>query len=349
MATDITESKRQKKALETLAHYDTLTQLPNRNLYADHFLQAVALSRITNTQLAICYLDLDNFKPINDQFGHAVGDQLLIQVAKRLQDNVKKTDTVSRQGGDEFVLLLGSFKEFSDCEKTIHRIHDALSKPFTINNRNHFISVSTGITVYPKDTGDIDTLLRHADNAMYQSKIAGKNRFSVFNPEQDEKAIYRHGRLAEIENALTEEHFELHFQPKVNMKTGNVFGAEALIRWRHPSKGLIPPLKFLPIIEGSDLEIQIGYWVIEEALKQLQEWKKEDIDLEISVNIASHHLQSSTFVSSLKSLLEKYASIDPNKLQLEILESSALSDLKTISHVINECRNEIGVNVALAA
>lgn len=347
MATDITESKRQQEALKTLAHYDTLTNLPNRNLFTDRFLQAVTHSHITKTQLAICYLDLDNFKPINDQFGHAVGDQLLVQVANCLKECVNENDTVSRQGGDEFILLLSDFKDFSECEKTLDKIHIALSKPFSINGRNHFISASSGVTVYPKDSGDIDTLLRHADNAMYQAKIAGKNRYSLFNPEHDEKAIYKHGRLTEIEDALNKNQFQLYYQPKVNMKTGKVFGAEALIRWLHPIKGLIPPLEFLPIIEGTDLEISIGNWVIEQAMIQLQNWNEQNIDIEISVNIASHHLQSSSFISSLESLLNQYPKIDPNKLQLEILESSALGDIETISHVIDECRNRLNLNVAL--
>jgi len=347
MATDITESKRQQEALETLAHYDILTNLPNRNLFTDRFLQSVAHSHITKTKLAICYLDLDDFKPINDQFGHAIGDQLLIQVANILKQNVNENDTVSRQGGDEFVLLLSDFKSFSECEKTLDKIHTALSKPFSINGRNHFISASSGVTVYPNDSGDIDTLLRHADNAMYQAKIAGKNRYSLFNPEHDEKAIYKHGRLSEIEDALNKNQFQLYYQPKVNMKTGKVFGAEALIRWIHPDKGLIPPLDFLPIIEGTDLEISVGNWVIEQAMIQLQDWNSQGIDIEISVNIASHHLQSSTFIASLELLLRNYPKIDPNKLQLEILESSALGDLKTISHVIDECRNKLNLNVAL--
>ncbi|PHS16822.1 MAG: bifunctional diguanylate cyclase/phosphodiesterase [Kangiella sp.] len=347
MATDITESKRQQEALKTLAHYDTLTDLPNRNLFTDKFLQAVTHSHITKTQLAICYLDLDNFKPINDQFGHAVGDQLLVQVANTLKKNVNENDTVSRQGGDEFVLLLSDFKDFSECEKTLDKIHTALSKPFSINGRNHFISASSGVTVYPNDSADIDTLLRHADNAMYQAKIAGKNRYSLFNSEQDEKAIYKHGRLSEIEDALNKNQFQLYYQPKVNMRTGKVFGAEALIRWLHPKKGLVPPLEFLPIIEGTDLEIGIGNWVIEQAMIQLQDWNSQGVDIEISVNIASHHLQSSSFITSLELLLSNYPKIDPNKLQLEILESSALGDLKTISHVIDECRNRLNLNVAL--
>ncbi|MCF6193043.1 MAG: EAL domain-containing protein [Kangiellaceae bacterium] len=347
IAADVTDSKKQQKELESLAHFDGLTKLPNRNLFADRFTHAVAHCKRSNTQLAICYLDLDDFKPINDQFGHATGDQLLVQVAQRIKSCIREEDTVSRQGGDEFTLLLGDIHNYSECEITMRRIHDELSKPFVINELTHTISASSGVTIYPQDAGEIDTLLRHSDNAMYQAKIAGKNRFALFNPEKDEREIYKHGRLAEIESALNNQELSLHYQPKVNMRTGEVYGVEALIRWQHPEKGMIAPLEFLPIIERTNLEIRIGNWVIEQALKQLTEWNKQNIDLEVSVNIASYHLQSSSFVSSLEKLLNKYSHICPDKLQLEILETSVLSDLNTVSNVIIECREELGISIAL--
>ena len=347
IAVDVTESKKQQKELESLAHFDGLTKLPNRNLFADRFTHAVAHCKRSNTQLAICYLDLDDFKPINDQFGHATGDQLLVQVAQRIKSCIREEDTVSRQGGDEFTLLLGEIHDYSECEITMRRIHDELSKPFVINELTYTISASSGVTIYPQDAGEIDTLLRHADNAMYQAKIAGKNRFALFNPKKDEREIYKHGRLAEIESALDNQELSLHYQPKVNMKTGEVYGAEALIRWQHPEKGMIPPLEFLPIIERTNLEIRIGNWVVEQALRQLTEWNKQNIDLEVSVNIASYHLQSSSFVSSLENLLKQYPNVSPDKLQLEILETSVLSDLRTVSNVIDNCREQLGVNIAL--
>ncbi len=347
IAADVTESKQQQDTLETLAHFDDLTRLPNRNLFADRFDLATIHCKRTNTLLAICYLDLDNFKPINDQFGHATGDQLLVLVSERLKECIREEDTVSRQGGDEFTLLLGNINNYSECKTTLGRIHDSLSQPFVIDDHTHNISASSGITLYPNDAGEIDTLLRHADNAMYQAKIAGKNRFALFNPKQDKQAIYKHGRLAEIEEALVNDELVLHYQPKVNMRTGRIFGAEALIRWRHPKKGIIPPLEFLPIIEHTNLEIKIGRWVIEQALRQLTAWKHRNINIEVSVNIASEHLQSSSFVASLSDLLKHYPEVTPNKLQLEILESSVLSDLKTVTSVIEQCRKKLGVNIAL--
>ncbi|MDC9724854.1 MAG: EAL domain-containing protein, partial [Gammaproteobacteria bacterium] len=290
---------------------------------------------------------LDNFKPVNDSYGHEVGDQLLIEVAQRIRANIREEDTVSRQGGDEFALLLGDISSFSHCGQMLKRLHQALAQPYVIDDLTVDIGASSGITFYPLDEGDIDTLLRHADQAMYQAKLAGKNRYHFFNTEQDQKTINTNTRSQEIQQGFEEGELCLYYQPKVNMKTGDVFGAEALIRWIHPEKGMIPPLEFLPSIEDSDLEIEIGQWVITEAIKQLDEWMKHGITIEISVNVSSYHLLSDTFFAHLSDALEQYPEIPSHYLQLEILESSALGDLKTVSAVIKTCRDVLGVNIAL--
>jgi len=344
---DITQSKKQQDKLNLMAHYDVLTKLPNRVLFADRFTQAIAHSDRTKTQLAVCFLDLDNFKPVNDNYGHEIGDQLLIEVSQRIKNNIRSEDTVSRQGGDEFTLLLGDIESYAQCEETLARIQDSLSQPYLIEDVSHKISASTGVTLYPSDEGDIDTLIRHADQAMYQAKQLGRNCYHLFNTKLDQEISYKHHRLEEIRFALMNNQFQLYYQPKINMGTGNVYGAEALIRWIHPENGLIPPLEFLPIIEGSELEIEIGDWVIEQALTQLSNWKKEGIALEISVNISSHHLQSGSFVEQLELILEKHSSIDSQYLQLEILESSALGDIQTIRNIIKTCQEALGVSIAL--
>lgn len=345
---DITENKQQQKRLELMAHYDLLTKLPNRTLLADRFSQAIARLKRNGSLLAICFLDLDNFKPVNDTYGHEVGDQLLIEVAQRIKANIREEDTVSRFGGDEFVILLGDLKNQSQSEQMMDRIHQSLAKPYLLNENTMTISASSGLTLYPIDTADdLDTLMRHADQAMYQSKVSGRNRFHVFNADKDQQLQIKHLRLQEIQVALLREDFCLYYQPKVNMKTGEVFGAEALIRWIHPEKGLIPPLEFLPVIDGTDLEIQIGDWVIQAALTQLKALQDSGIDLEISVNISSHHLQSAPFFTQLDKMLAKYPSVNPKNLQLEILESSVLSNLKSISSVISDCQNKLGVQFAL--
>jgi len=344
---DITQNKRQQEKLHLMAHYDVLTQLPNRALFADRFSQAIAHSKRQELLLAVCFLDLDNFKPVNDTYGHEVGDQLLIEVARRIQANIREEDTVSRQGGDEFAILLGDINSVSHCQNMLKRLHDSLAQPYLIGDDSINIGASSGVTLYPLDDADIDTLIRHADQSMYQSKLAGKNRYHLFNAEEDQQIINTNIRLKEIQMALTNNEFCLYYQPKVNMKTGEVFGVEALIRWRHPERGLIPPLDFLPIIENTELEIDIGDWVIAEAVQQIEQWQQQNITLEVSVNISSHHLQSANFFSHLDRVLEKHPSINSKHLQLEILESSALGDLKAVSGIIGVCKDTLGVNIAL--
>jgi len=343
--TDITDSKEQQATLQHMAHYDVLTQLPNRVLLADRFTQALAHSKRKNRLLAVCFLDLDNFKPINDTYGHKIGDQLLVDVSLRIQKIIRHEDTVSRQGGDEFVLLLGDMESLYHCEQMLQRIIEALAEPYHINDYSLLVTASIGVSLYPNDKSDLDTLMRHADQAMYQAKQAGRNRYYFFNTEQDSKNVQKHHRLKEIQQALYNNEFCLYYQPKVNMKTGNVFGAEALIRWIHPEKGIVFPLEFLPIIEGTQLELLIGHWVINEALKQLSCWGK--LDIEISVNISSYHLQQVSFVTDLEKALSLFPNVKPESLQLEILESSALGDLNTVNTILRSCIHDLGVKVAL--
>jgi len=345
--TDITHSKKQQESLEQMAHYDVLTQLPNRTLLADRFSQALAHSLRKQNLLAVCFLDLDNFKPVNDLYGHEVGDTLLVEVADRLKTIVRDEDTVSRQGGDEFVLLLGDIDSFSHCEQMLNRIIESLAQPYLIDDQSLLISASIGVTLYPLDDSDLDTLMRHADQAMYEAKLAGRNCYHLFNTEQDQRSIQKTIRLNEIRNALENNEMCLYYQPKVNMSTGKVFGAEALIRWIHPEKGLIPPLEFLPAIEATDLEITVGNWVIDNALQQLDTWRAQGLDLEVSVNISSYHMQSASFIADLDKLLALYPKVDSKKLQLEILESSALGNLQSISTIIKTCIKSLGVTIAL--
>ena len=344
---DITQTKNQQQTLELMAHYDVLTGLPNRTLLVDRYTQAIAHSKRAKTLVAVCFLDLDNFKPVNDNYGHLVGDQLLIEVAERIKSCVREEDTVSRMGGDEFVLLLGSIDGLFQCEILLERLHDALAKPYSIEGNSITISASSGFTLYPSDAADLDTLIRHADQAMYQAKLTGRSCFQLFNADQDQQVIAQQHRLKEIQSALLNDEMCLYYQPKVNMKTGEAFGVEALIRWQHPEKGLIPPLDFLPIISDTELEVQLGSWVIESALKQLDLWQDQGIVLEVSVNISSYHLQSAGFIAELDAALARHPSIDSKHLQLEILESSALGDLNTISAIIKTCHHALGTHIAL--
>jgi len=344
---DITRSKRHQDQLNLMAHYDVLTKLPNRALFIDRFHQSIAHSIRTGHQLAVCFLDLDDFKPVNDNYGHEVGDRLLIKVAQRITSCIREEDTVSRQGGDEFAILLNDIKSASQYEGTMARIHLALAEPYLIDGVQHDITASSGVTLYPSDDGDIDTLLRHADHAMYHSKLLGKHRFQLYSPDSDQRIIQKNLQLDEIEQALVNHEFQLYYQPKVNMVTGNIFGVEALIRWIHPEKGIIPPLDFLPLIDGTALEVKIGEWVIKKALQQLDDWKQQGVKLEVSVNISSNHLLSSAFFAQLEKCLAEHPSINAHYLQLEILESSALGDINTITHIIETCQNKLGVSFSL--
>ena len=253
---DITASKQQQLTLEMMAHYDPLTQLPNRVLFADRFNQAIARSKRDKTLLAVCYLDLDGFKPVNDNFGHEVGDRLLIEVAERIKVAMREEDTVSRQGGDEFALLFGDLQSVEQVENALSRIHQTIARPYWIDGNPMTIAASSGVTLYPQDNADADTLLRHADQAMYQAKLEGRNRYQLFDPEHARRVINHRGRLQAIEEALARGEFCLCYQPKVNMRSGKVIGVEALIRWNHPQDGLIAPADFLPATQGTALEIR---------------------------------------------------------------------------------------------
>ena len=343
---DITLIKQHQQRLEHLAHFDALTQLPNRMLLGDRLQLAMAQTERSGKMLAVCYLDLDNFKPVNDLHGHSTGDFLLIEVAQRLKTCVRAGDTVSRLGGDEFVLLVANLEDEHDCDQAISRVTSALGRPFRVSEHNISISASIGVTLYPHDGADADTLLRHADQAMYAAKQAGRNRHHLFDPENDRRTRARREERIRIHDGLANGEFALYYQPKVNMREGSVIGAEALIRWHHPDEGLLLPGHFLPAIEGGDLEIEIGDWVIQEALRQLEDWQAQGLDLSISINISGDHLQHEGFSRRLAELLARHPKVRPGQLELEVLETAALEDMANVAELFATCR-ELGVSFAL--
>jgi diguanylate cyclase (GGDEF)-like protein/PAS domain S-box-containing protein len=343
---DITLIKQHQQRLEHLAHFDALTQLPNRMLLGDRMQLAMAQTERSGKMLAICYLDLDNFKPINDQFGHSAGDYLLIEVAHRLKTCVRAGDTVSRLGGDEFVLLISNLDDLHECDHAIARVSAALAQPFHISEHPVTISASLGVTLYPHDGADADTLLRHADQAMYAAKQGGRNRYHLFDPENDRRTRVRREEIGRIREGLAKSEFTLYYQPKVNMRKGSVVGAEALIRWDHPEHGLLLPEHFLPVLEGSELAIEIGDWVIQEALRQIETWHDQGLDLSISINISGDHLQHAGFSRRLAELLASHPKVAPGQLELEILETAALEDMTHVAELFAECRR-LGVSFAL--
>ncbi len=344
---DITAVKEHQGQLEHMAHFDTLTNLPNRLLLADRLQQAMAQSQRRNQHLAVAYLDLDGFKNVNDRHGHHVGDQLLIALANAMKDTLREGDTLARIGGDEFVAVLIDLDSVESCVPMLTRLLDAAAAPVTLGEHVLQSTASIGVTIYPQaQEVEADQLLRQADQAMYQSKLAGKNRYHLFDAAQDSSIRGHHEGLERIRLALENHEFVLHYQPKVNMRSGQVIGAEALIRWQHPEKGLLAPATFLPVIEDHPLAVEVGEWVIEAALTQIEEWHAAGLALAVSVNIGARQLQQGDFVKRLQAVLAKHPKINPTSLELEVLETSALADMAQVSQVIEDCAR-IGVRFAL--
>ncbi len=332
--------------LQHLAHHDPLTGLPNRALLADRMEVAQAQAARSGAKLAVCYIDLDGFKQVNDSHGHATGDRLLVVIAERLVDTVRGGDTVARMGGDEFVLLLANLADMEECEAALLRLLQTVARPVVINAADLTITASIGVTLFPDDRADADTLLRHADQALYAAKEAGHNRYHLFDPRQDHAAHERRALLDRLETALDQGEFCLYYQPKVNMRAGTVSGVEALIRWRHPERGLVEPADFLPSMAGSELEIRLGEWVIDQALSQMDAWRTIGLDLPVAVNIAPPHLARIDFAERLQELIHRHPDTPDSRLELEVLESAALDDIEHISHLIDACQR-LGVTVAL--
>ncbi len=345
-SSDITQLKEQERKLELIAHYDPLTGVPNRILLADRMHLAFAQTKRDNCLMAVGYLDLDGFKPVNDRLGHEAGDQLLIEIALRIKNALREGDTIARLGGDEFVFLLLGLDKVEDCEITLHRLLETISMPVTLKDQAVSVSASIGISIFPDDNTDPDTLLRHADQAMYQAKQQGKNCFHIYNLELDRQLHAHREALTRVEQALENEEFELFFQPKVDMQQGVVFGAEALIRWQHPERGLILPGDFLPLLENHHVAARLDAWVIDKALQHMETWQSQGLHLQISVNITARSLQTDDFVLQLYYAFERYPAIKPTDFELEILETQALSDLSLTAQVIKDCQ-ALGVQFAL--
>lgn len=344
--TDISALKEAQSRLERLAHYDALTELPNRTLLTQRLEAAIARADQEGSLLAVAFLDLDDFKPVNDKHGHAVGDRLLMEVSGRLKAALRGNDTAARLGGDEFLLILCDIHDLSQLTPILDRLLASLSQPFAIMGQSFSISASIGVAVYPWDGADGDTLIRHADQAMYRAKQAGRNGYHLFDAEQDRQTRARLDELTRIRLALQQHEFTLHYQPKVDLAAGTVVGAEALIRWQDPERGLIPPGGFLPLIEGNDLIVEIGEWVLATALAQMAAWHAEGLALPVSVNVAARQLQHPDFVVRLRALLKRYPELPAGYLELEILESAALDDVERVRRVIRE-GHALGVRFAI--
>jgi diguanylate cyclase (GGDEF)-like protein len=298
-------------------------------------------------QLAVVFLDLDGFKTVNDSHGHEVGDQVLVTLAQRMKQALRDGDSLARLGGDEFVAMLIDVKDMESSLPILTRLLTAAAQPVQLGALTVQLSASLGVTLYPQEQ-DIgaDQLLRQADQAMYQAKVVGKNRYHIFDAKLDSSIRSHHESVERIRLALEQREFVLHYQPKVNMRTGEIVGAEALIRWQHPERGLLAPVDFLPVIEEHALAIAIGEWVIDTALTQMELWQGAGLDFGVSVNVGARQLQQIEFVARLQSILAAHPQVKVGYLELEVLETTALEDIAQVSQVIEACA-QIGVMFAL--
>ncbi|MDZ4188713.1 MAG: EAL domain-containing protein [Hydrogenophaga sp.] len=344
---DITRLKEHEQQLERIAHFDALTGLPNRALLSDRLQLAMAQTERRGKKLAVVFLDLDGFKAVNDNHGHAAGDMLLIALADRMKQALREGDTLARLGGDEFVAVLPDLSEFAESLPVLERLRLAAAEP--VHSENHpplQVSASLGLSFYtPHDNTTADQLMRQADQAMYQAKISGKNRYHVFDASHDQSLREQHESLDAIRQALDRREFVVHYQPKVNMRTGQVLGAEALVRWNHPTLGLLPPARILPTIQNHVLGLALGGWLLHDVLRQIALWKTQDLRLAISLNLDAQQL-TSDLVPLLEQALTQHPSVEPGDLRLEVLETTALNDMDEVSDLMRRCE-VLGVDFSL--
>ena len=332
--------------MEHLAQHDFLTSLPNRRLLNDRIGQAISYAKRHETNLAALFLDLDNFKHINDSLGHEIGDKLLQSVAERLTSCVRGSDTVSRQGGDEFVVLVMFEQDIKDVALTCEKILTALTSPHFIDDQELHITTSLGISIYPDDGMDAESLIKNADTAMYHAKAKGRNNFQFFKYEMNVRAVERHMIETNLRRALGNNELILHYQPKVNLNTGVITGSEVLIRWMHPDWGMMSPLRFINIAEDSGLIIVIGNWVLNQACIQLKKWQEAGLDPgTVAVNISAVEFRHKDFVKGLSTILADTC-LDPSCLQLEITETVLMRDAKVSNEILTQIK-KMGVQLAV--
>jgi diguanylate cyclase (GGDEF)-like protein/PAS domain S-box-containing protein len=343
---DVSTARALSLRMSYLAQHDSLTDLPNRILLNDRLTQAMALAHRLQQKLAVLFLDLDHFKHINDSLGHAIGDRLLTSVAKRLHDCVRSSDTVSRQGGDEFVVLLSQVMHEQDAGISAEKILLALSEPHHIDEHDIHITASIGIVTYPDDGADTETLLKNADFAMYQAKDNGRNNYQFFESTLNLNALERQAIEKGLRRAIERDELELHYQPKMNLASGTISGVEALIRWRHPQRGLLHPSQFIPVAEEFGLIVSIGRWVLREGCRQAKAWQHEDhAPIRIAINVSAVELRAKGFVEGVRAIL-KETGLDPGCLELELTETFLMQDSRSTSQVLESLKG-MGVQLAL--
>jgi diguanylate cyclase (GGDEF)-like protein len=346
MHLNITEQKRAALEMTHSAEHDFLTGLPNRLLLRDRFGQAITFAARHQKRVAVLFLDMDGFKHINDSLGHSSGDQLLQSVAKRLVDAVRGTDTVSRQGGDEFIVLLSEVEHTHDTAVAARRILESVAKPHTIGENDLHVTISIGISLYPEDGQDAETLIKNADTAMYQAKENGRQSYQFFQPAMNIRAVQRQSIEESLRRALERNELTLHYQPKVNLKTGKISGVEALLRWMHATKGPISPAQFIPVAEDCGLILPISNWVLREACRQAKAWLDAGLPLSnLAVNISAIQFRGESFLADVFAVLEE-TGLDPRILELELTETVLMKRVDLAQSTLKALRGE-GIRFAI--
>ena len=343
---DVSVARAMAQQMTHSAQHDFLTGLPNRMLLNDRVSHAILLAPRHLKKVALLFLDLDGFKHINDSLGHPTGDKLLQSIGRRLVDCVRSSDTVSRQGGDEFVVLLSEMEQSEDAAITARRMLHSVAEAHSINDRDLHITTSIGVSVFPDDGLDAETLIKNADTAMYQAKENGRQSYQFFKSGMNVRAVERQSIEESLRRALEYQEFTLHYQPKINLKTGDITGAEALIRWTHPIRGLVPPSQFIPVAEDCGLILPIGIWVLHEACKQAREWMDAGLPVRtIAVNISGMQFRNDNFLHDVFAILSE-TGLDPTCLELELTESVLIKRADTAASVLQSLRSR-GVQIAI--
>jgi diguanylate cyclase (GGDEF)-like protein/PAS domain S-box-containing protein len=343
---DVSSARALSLRMSYLAQHDSLTDLPNRVLFNDRLAQAMAIGQRSSTRLGVLYLDIDRFKTINDSLGHAIGDCLLQSVAQRLRSCVRHADTVSRQGGDEFVILLSQLTHAEDAAISAEKVLAALAVPHRIEQHTLYITVSIGVVTFPDDALDAESLLKNADFAMYQAKESGRNCYQFFKREMNAKALQRQSIENGLRMAIERQSFVLHYQPKFDLQSGAITAVEALVRWRHPMRGVLPPSEFISIAEESGLIVPLGRWVLHEGCRQAKEWRDAGLTpIKMAINVSAVELRAKSFVEDVRAVLQD-TGFDPACLELELTETFLLQDPKSTAAVLNTLKG-LGVHIAL--
>ncbi|WP_297324008.1 EAL domain-containing protein [Nitrosomonas sp.] len=345
MISDITIIRKSEEQLSHIAYYDNLTSLPNRMLIMDRLKQALATATRERSRLGVLFIDLDNFKRVNDTLGHDNGDKLLCLVSQRMLSALRQSDTLGRLGGDEFIIIVTNLESYEALEKVAEKILKNLSRPVSINNMEIMPSCSIGISIFPDHSALPDELVQMADTAMYEAKNNGRNNYAFYHPSFTQKAVYHLTRERELHHALAKNQFLLHYQPQFSPIKRKITGVEALIRWQHPIKGLLSPIEIIPVAESSRLIVEIGDWILTEACRQLNQWRAEGLcDLRIAVNISIRQLADNHLQKFIAELLHQY-SLPPHLLELEVTES-CLQDKLIYINCLEQLEN-LGISISI--